>query len=213
MTRGKFVVFEGLDGAGTSTQIELLANSLRLKGIDVSVTREPTDGPVGRLIRQVLRREVELDAAALALLFASDRLDHLEGDDGVKAALDAGHWVLSDRYVLSSVAYQAADGLDPAWVVELNRRAIAPDLTIFIEATPEVCMERIHGRGARLERFETLERLRQVVAHFRAHLGEASLTGAVIHVDGYSSIEGVARAVEDAVTQWLETVSWSPPSL
>lgn len=203
MASGKFIVFEGLDGAGTSTQIALLANFLRLRGIDAAVTREPTDGPVGRLVRQVLRHEVELDAAALALLFAADRLDHLEGSGGVKAALAAGRWLLSDRYVLSSVAYQAAEGLDPSWVVELNRRAIAPDLTIFVEASPEVCMQRIQGRGALLERFETLERLRQVDAHFRAHLSDSQLTGDVIHLDGHGSIEDVARAVEDAVTQWL----------
>jgi dTMP kinase len=204
MERGKFIVFEGLDGAGTSTQIELLANFFRSRGIDAAVTREPTDGPVGRLVRQVLRKEVELDAAALALLFAADRIDHLESGDGVKVALETGRWLLSDRYVLSSVAYQAAEGLDPAWVVGLNRRAITPDLTIFVSVDPETAMQRIEGRGARLERFETLERLRLVDAHFRAHLGDSTLTGDVIEVDGNAGIGDVAKAIEAAVRGWLE---------
>jgi dTMP kinase len=202
--RGRFIVLEGLDGAGTSTQIELLAASLRSRGIEAGVTREPTDGHVGRLVRQVLRKEIELDPAALALLFAADRVDHLETAEGVKAALQAGRWLLSDRYVLSSVAYQAADGLDPAWVVALNRRAIAPDLTVFVAADPEVCMQRIEARGARLERFETLERLRLVEAHFRANLTDESLTGALIEVDGNGTIDDVAKAIDDAVTSWLE---------
>jgi dTMP kinase len=205
MERGRLIVFEGLDGAGRSTQIELLAGSLRARGIDAAVTREPTDGPVGSLVRRVLRKELPLDPAALALLFAADRVDHLEGGDGVKAAVEAGRWLLSDRYVLSSVAYQAAEGLDPAWVIALNRRAITPDLTVFIAADPEIAMQRIEGRGARLERFETLERLREVEAHFRAHLGDEALTGAIIEVDGNASIEAVAKAIEDAVSGWIES--------
>jgi dTMP kinase len=204
MTRGRFIVFEGLDGAGTSTQIERLADYLRRRGIDAATTREPTDGAAGRLIRQVLRGEADLDPAALALLFAADRIDHLEGRNGVRAALESGRWLLSDRYVLSSVAYQAAEGLDPAWVIELNRRAIAPDLTLFVEADPEVCMQRIAGRGAKLERFETLERLREVDACFRAHLDNAALTGTVIRIDGNAAVESVAAAVTEAVERWLQ---------
>lgn len=207
MARGRFIVFEGLDGAGTSTQIELLAAHLRSRGMDAAVTREPTDGAAGRLIRQVLRKELDLDAAALALLFAADRIDHLESPTGVKAGLEAGHWLLSDRYVLSSVAYQAADGLDPDWVVTINRHAIAPDLTIFIEADPEVCMQRIAVRGARLERFETLDRLRQVDARFRAHLNRPELTGTLIRVDGNGSIEDVAASIEEKVAIWLASLS------
>ena len=203
MTRGQFIVFEGLDGAGTSTQIELLATHLRARGNDVQVTHEPTDGPVGRLIRQVLRGEVELPPAALALLFASDRLDHLEGRDGVRAALEAGRSVLSDRYLLSSVAYQAADGLEPDWVVAINRHAIAPDLTIFLDVTPEVCMQRIEARGGQPERFETLERLRRVDARFRAHLDQPELTGALITVDGHGPIAAVAASIEERVDGWL----------
>lgn len=204
MANGKFIVLEGLDGAGTTTQIELLANFLRLRGIDAGITREPTDGPVGLLIRRVLRHEVDLDAGALALLFAADRLDHLERSDGIKAALDAGQWLISDRYVLSSVAYQAAEGLDPTWVVELNERAITPDLTIFINADPETCMQRITGRGARAERFETLDRLREVDTYFRANLDNPALTGELIRIDGNRSIEEVAASIEDAAGRWLQ---------
>jgi dTMP kinase len=205
MARGKFIVFEGLDGAGTSTQIELLAAHLRARGINAATTREPTDGEVGRLVRRVLRRELDLDPAALALLFAADRVDHLEGPGGVKAELDAGRWLLSDRYVLSSIAYQAAEGLDPAWVAEINRPAVAPDLTIYVEATPEVCMQRVAARGGRLERFETLERLRQVDARFKAHLGDAALTGALLVIDGNRSIAAVQEEIALRVDAWVES--------
>lgn len=203
MTAGKFVVFEGLDGAGTSTQVDLLAAYLRGKGIDVEVTREPTGGAIGQLIRRVLQKQVDLDAAALALLFAADRIDHLEGPDGIRAALAAGRWVLSDRYVLSSVAYQASEGIDPAWVVSINRRAIAPHLTVYIEATPAVCMERIAARGGRPERFETLERLRAVAAHFKAHLGDSRLTGSLLTVDGDPDIDAVRAQIAGGLERWL----------
>lgn len=202
-SRGRFVVFEGLDGAGTSTQIEVLAGWLRTRGTAVDTTREPTGGAIGRLIREVLTGARDADPATLALLFAADRLDHLNGVGGVNAALDAGHWVLSDRYVLSSIAYQAAEGLDAGWVAELNRGAFAPDLTVFIDTEPEVCMQRIEARGGKPERFETLERLMTVLGHFRSHFQDHRFTGDLLVVDGNGSIEAVAAEVQSAVDTWM----------
>lgn len=203
MTEGRFVVFEGLDGAGTSTQIELLATWLRGQGIEVEVTREPTGGDIGRLIRRALTHEVDFAPAALALLFAADRVDHIENPAGIKAALAAGRWVLSDRYVLSSVAYQAADGLEPAWVVAINQGAICPDATIFVDTTPEVCMQRVAARGAPLERYENLARQQAVQAQFLAHLERSDLTGNLLSVDGNGSREAVAALIQAAVGGWI----------
>lgn len=203
MAAGRFIVFEGLDGAGTSTQAALLAEWLRGRGISVDLTREPTDGEIGRLIRQVLSGDTKTSPAALALLFAADRIDHLERPDGVKAALAAGRWVISDRYVLSSVAYQSADGIESAWAAEINRHAITPDLTIFVDTTPEVCMRRIEARGGRREIFETLPRQRAVLDQFRAALANSALTGSLARVDGDGAVEAVTGAIKTAVETWL----------
>jgi dTMP kinase len=201
MPGGRFIVFEGLDGSGTSTQAGILAQWLRHKGIDAELTREPTDGPVGRLIREVLADRVVMEPAALALLFAADRVDHLEQ---VRRHLGAERWVVSDRYVLSSLAYQAADGLDPGWVQTLNHHAPAPDLTVFVNTDPEVCMARIAARGGTRERFETLERQREVLSQYQAHLKTPRLTGTLISIAGNGSVDEVAHLIRDQVDAWIK---------
>lgn len=117
---GRFIVLEGLDGAGTTTQTERLASLLRSEGHDVVTTREPSDGPVGTMLRQALTGRLGLPQGrgplaqeTLALLFAADRTDHLHAR--ILPALEQGKVVLCDRYVLSSLAYQGAS-LPMAWV-------------------------------------------------------------------------------------------------
>ena len=155
--RGRFVVLEGLDGAGTTTQALLLATALRRAGHRVVLTREPSNGPVGVLLRQALGRRGRLPArqrlsdAALALLFAADRLHHLAST--VEPGLAAGAIVISDRYALSSLAYQGRV-LGQPWVEALNVRARAPDLTLFLEVRPRVAAARRRLRGGRHERFD-----------------------------------------------------------
>ena len=122
--RGRFIVLEGLDGAGTTTQAERIARALRERGSKVVVTRQPSDGPIGTQLRHALTGRLSLPNGrgpltedTLALLFAADRLDHLAAI--VEPALARGEIVLCDRYVLSSLAYQGS-ALPMAWVESIR---------------------------------------------------------------------------------------------
>lgn len=164
-TCAKFVVLEGCDGAGTTTQREALAATLRARGHDVHTTAEPSGGPVGRLIRARLSGSMptELEKRSLALLFAADRLQHL--DDEVRPRLRAGNWVISDRYVLSSWVYQGLDcPLD--WVRQINRFADAPDLTVLVEVSPETAKARRDARRGPGEIFDDEQTQRTLVQRY-----------------------------------------------
>ncbi|NQT18195.1 MAG: dTMP kinase [Planctomycetes bacterium] len=165
----KFIVIEGIDGTGTTTQSLRLRNALVARGERCILTSEPTPGPIGSVIRLALGGRLSLcpatnaapagEEALYALLFAADRLDHLLNE--INPALDAATHVVTDRYYLSSFAYQGTR-CDLAWLRQLNARARKPDVTFLFDADPAVCLERIgkerHGR----ERYETLEHLRAI---------------------------------------------------
>ncbi len=160
MEKGKFIVFEGIDGSGKSTQIKLLAQYLTEKGIDCETTFEPTDSPFGKLLRSCLKGELDTDERAIAASFAADRLDHIFNPVyGLKKKLDEGKTILCDRYYFSSLAYNGGF-VSPEWVVELNRVAmqeLRADLTVYIDLTAEASMKRVSKR-TETERYETLER-------------------------------------------------------
>lgn len=163
-TKGKFIVFEGTDGSGKSTQIKLLSRYLESKGIRTALTREPTDSLFGALIRSCLSGRMETDEYTIAALFAADRNDHLRNEtNGILKKLSEGVSVLCDRFYLSSLAYNG--GFVPlAWVKQLNTpamEAIRPDLTVYIDLDPEEAMSRVGQRGES-ERYETLERQQKI---------------------------------------------------
>lgn len=161
--QGKFIVFEGCDGSGKSTQLKLLAKYLNGRGVETYLTSEPTDSPVGGVLRACLTGRVETDEYTIAALFAADRLDHINNKvNGIKKKLGEGVTVLCDRFYLSSFAYNG--GLVPLdWVISLNTPAMAlkPDLTVFLDLPPEEGMERVLRRGE-TERYETLERQKRI---------------------------------------------------
>lgn len=159
-TRGKFIVFEGTDGCGKTTQMKLLSEALQKRGIPVSLTREPTYSPIGMLLRKCLSREIETDERAIAALFAADRLDHIAWIEG---ELQKGSNVLCDRYYFSSLAYNGGI-VSYDWVLELNRPAmetLAPDLVIYLDVAPEEGMRRVGSRDS-TERYERLELQRRI---------------------------------------------------
>lgn len=166
MKKGKFIVFEGIDGCGKSTQIERLYTALKERGIAASKTAEPTSGPVGKLIREYLSGSHPAPKRAMAMLFAADRLEHIESDGGILSLLESGTSVICDRYFLSSCAYQADEvGLDT--VIELNKTALSicpPDLTVLLDLSPDTALSRITVRGKReiYEQKPKLERTRQI---------------------------------------------------
>jgi dTMP kinase len=206
--RGRFLVLEGLDGAGTTTQAAILAKRLAAMGRRVHLTSEPSRGPVGRLVRRVLKGAVAggggrpLDQRALALLFAADRLDHVAGE--VAPRLAAGVDVVSDRYALSSLAYQSAATGDLGWVEALNREAPAPDLTIFLEVRPAVALRRRFAASAEREIYEVPAFQRRVAAAYRRALRRLrARRERVAVVDGEANVAAVAEAVERAARALL----------
>jgi dTMP kinase len=199
LTRGRLIVLEGIDGSGTTTQTERLVEHLRRRGRTAVSTREPSAGPIGRLLREVLlgqhrlSRDVSLDGRTMALLFAADRFDHLQRE--VEPLLTAGNDVVSDRYLMSSLAYQAEEA-DREWVALLARGVRQPDLTILLDIPVEVAAQRRLLAGRPEERYDADSYLSRVAENYRRLArGDAS---AVI-LDGSVARDHVAAAVVAAV--------------
>lgn len=191
---GRFIVFEGLDGAGTTTQAARLTAWLRANGRTVVQTCQPSDGPIGNMIRQALGRRVvgadgeRLDAKAIAGLFVADRADHLRGT--IEPALAAGHDVVCDRYLYSSLAYQGAEG-DPAWIAALNAPFRAPDLVLYVEVPVEVAAQRRAARAGRADLYEVDDFQRRVAEGY-ARVSEWRPADPVRLIDGARDVESVA---------------------
>ena len=203
MSSGRFLVLEGLDGAGTTTQAKRLVEHLNAAGTKAHVTREPSDGPIGQLIRQMLTGGHAIPGQAIAqstfgLLFAADRLDHLQRE--IEPQLDAGAIVVSDRYYHSSLAYQGT-GAERDWIAMLNQRARKPDLTIFLQVRAEVAAARRAAAGRVQELFEDMRMQEEVAAGYKATLSELAAQGERIEtIDGEASPDEVFAAILALVT-------------
>lgn len=200
---GLFIVLEGIDGAGTTTQMHRVREWLEGQGHRAHSTCQPTDGPIGRYIRQILRgEEARPPHDAIALLFAADRLDHLERE--IDPLTFDGCHVLCDRYLGSSLAYQGSH-TDPAFVRMANSRARTPDLTVYVRVDPAVAMKRIGLRdGEKRELFEqreTLERISAAYDTVYGVAGPAELEGVVI--DGERDMDTVFAEISEAVGRLL----------
>jgi dTMP kinase len=176
---GRLIAVEGLDGAGKGTQVELLRRRL---GRPVYVTYEPTDGPIGLQIRLALEHRVQVSAATLAALFAADRVDHLYREGGILAQLQQGIDVISDRYYLSSFAYQGMR-LDWDWIWQMHAPCIRPEVTFFVDVPVEVCLARIaRGRGERFDLFENREALTRARQSHLAAIDRLRVAGDTVEV-------------------------------
>ncbi len=174
MAKGHFIVLEGLDGSGTTTQGHRLAAELSRRGRRTIFTNEPSRGPVGAVLALFLSKRLSLSPGGpervlgpdlMALLFAADRLDHL--DHEVLPALEAGVHVVCDRYVASSFAYQMAGGRDNLeWLREINRRAVRPDVTLFLRTPAEVCAARRGLSRTEESLFERIDEQRRIEANY-----------------------------------------------
>jgi dTMP kinase len=204
--QGRFLVLEGLDGAGTTTQSRRLRDALRATGRRVHVTAEPSAGPLGGLARLVLSRRLGgapgsaagFDPGALALLFAADRLDHVASE--IAPRLLAGEDVVCDRFTLSSLAYQSVTCGDLEWVESVNARAAAPDLTLFLRVSPEVALARRAAETGAAELFEVPAFQREVARAYEVAIERLRRRGErVIVVDGEAPVEEVTAALAAAV--------------
>jgi len=195
---GRLIVIEGLDGAGTTTQVRRLVEHLTAQGKPAHGTREPSDGPVGRLIREMLTGSHAIEGEKLSqgtfgLLFAADRLDHMQRE--VEPKLAAGVTVISDRWYHSSLAYQGT-GADRDWIAMLNARARRPDITIFLKVRPEVAAQRRAAARRKEELFEDLRMQQEVDAGYRATIAELQAAGERIEtLDGELAEDQVFAAI------------------
>jgi dTMP kinase len=165
MNKNLFIAFEGIDGSGKSTQVQLLAENLKQAGHKIYLTAEPTNSSIGKLIRTIFSHQMEADHRTIAGLFVADRLHHLlDKEEGLLKKMEEGYTVISDRYYFSSYAYQGAH-LSLEWVIQANilsAQLLKPDLNVFIDIGPETSMQRIKNSRENIELFETLENLKLV---------------------------------------------------
>jgi dTMP kinase len=201
--RGHFVVLEGIDGAGTTTHVARLADRLRAARVAVRATREPSDGPIGTMIRQMLTGRIVVPGgrapgwASMALLFAADRMDHVESE--IEPMLAEGGVVLSDRYDASSLAYQSLSSGNEAvaaveWIRTLNRYARRPDLTIVLDVSPEIAAERRAARGEAAQLYEQNE-VQRALAVFYRDLAKHMPNDRIVLVDADGAIDEVHERI------------------
>jgi dTMP kinase len=196
-SRGRLIAFEGIDGTGKSTQISMLAGVLRQRGYEVVLTCEPTSGPYGQKIRELYKSRDSVSPAAELELFLADRREHIA--DLIAPSLAAARIILTDRYFLSTVAYQGAGGLEPAMIMQKNAFAPPPDLAIIIDLPPAQAVQRIqHGRGEALNAFEHEDYLGRVADVFRQ-----LKMPYIRRVDGSLSVQEVQRQIMAAVEEIL----------
>jgi len=195
--KGTFVCIEGLDGCGKTTQTKLLVEKLQ-RSYNAMYTAEPSDGKIGDFIRKsILYGEKRSTSLAEALLFAADRVEHVENE--VLPALRQGKLVISDRYVYSSLAYQGAAGLSLEWIQSINHYALRPELAIFIDVDPRAVMQRLKPVKSVMENLETQQRVRQIYLRF-VEKGDLS------RIDGNKTKHLVAEELQRVVLNFLNAL-------
>lgn len=202
--RGKLIAFEGIDGSGKSTQIKRLAAWLEKQGVPCHTTCEPTDGDIGRLLREYLSGAKKADDRVIAALFAADRLDHLTRADGICARLACGETVLVDRYYLSSYAYQGMH-LPLDWVMALNAQSVQlrkPDCHIYLDVDVDTALSRIGARGEQTEIFETREKLMVISAQYDAVISLLAQNERILRVDAGRDAETIAGEIHTLLQRW-----------
>jgi len=200
------IVFEGLDGAGTTTQAKLLAQRYINTGSKAILTCEPTDSLIGKLIRQVLRGDIDITPRSLAFLFAADRENHLfNNKNGFAYAINRGEIVISDRYFFSSLAYQSI-GTHYDEVKAINSYFPFPQVVIYIDTPPAVCLDRIESREDR-DDFETLEFQEKVYNTYEKAFHEMPENSHLLRFDGTLEISVLEKEIFTAVSQIISIAS------
>lgn len=198
-----FIVLEGIDGSGKSTQTKLLKEKLAKAGHKLYTTFEPTDSPIGSLIRNIFNRRVVTDNRAIAALFVADRLDHLLNPvNGIIKKLEEGYTVICDRYYFSSYAYQSEE-VSLNWLIEANsisQNLLKPDVNIYIDIDPEISMERLNKDRSSLEIFENLSNLQKVRSRYQEAFRLLEDKENIAFVDGNQSVEEISNAIFDIVS-------------
>jgi dTMP kinase len=188
--RGRLIVIEGIDGAGTTTQTRLLVDWMNAHGLPALATREPSDGPLGRLLREILGgAHAPVAGATMALLFAADRMDHLSRE--IEPALSRGQHVVTDRYYHSSLAYQAEEA-DREFVAAINARARRPDLSVLLRVDAGEAARRRHAAGRTTERYDNLALQERIAKNYD------EIPGMTL-IDGSESVDKVQESLRRLV--------------
>jgi dTMP kinase len=227
MDRGLFIVIEGLDGSGSTTQSYELLRLLRASGYAAFQTNQPSNGPVGMLIRLALTRRLvggnfqlhavdelplsgqsSVDNHTLALLYAADRMDHVTTQ--ILPSLERGRHVICDRYLMSALAYQGVH-LPMDWLLQINRHAPAPDLTIYLDVPAAEARRRMMLTRWTKDLFEEEELQSRIRENF-VRLAEARLPalGTIVTVDGTDSIKNVTASVQSLALGTLQGMMAHP---
>jgi len=192
--KGVFICIEGLDGSGKTTQAQILTERLS-KSHNAVYTAEPSHGTTGTFIRECcLYEEKRLPRVTEALLFAADRVEHVE--DEIKPALAEGKLVICDRYIYSSLAYQGSAGLSLAWIRKINFYALQPDFAVFIDVPPERVLERLQRKKSVMETLEIQLKVRKAYLKFVEK-------GELILINGDKPTDEVAVALYSKVLSLL----------
>ena len=193
---GLFIVFEGIDGGGKSTQIQMLSDFFEGKGYEVERHMEPTKAVIGSLLWDYMKsKSRSFDPETEALLFAADRIEH---GKIIRDALDKGKIVISDRYKHSSLAYQGAAGANVEWMQSLNKHALIPDLVILLDIDPDMSLERVSDRAKTV--FEENEYLKKVRAEYLRYAEK----GELVVVNASQGLEDVHKDILDHVKKLIE---------
>jgi len=193
--KGAFICIEGLDGCGKTTQAKLLAKKLQ-KSHNAVYTAEPSQGKIGIFIRnRILYGEKRPPTDVEALLFAADRIEHVQNE--VAPALEEGKLVICDRYIYSSLAYQGSAGLSLSWIEAVNKHALKPDFAIFLDVAPETVLQRLNRKKSVMENLETQRGVREIYLKFVSK-------GELVRIDGDRSVAQVSEALYARVLSFLE---------
>lgn len=206
LDKGKFIAFEGIDGSGKSTQVQLLTEHLKKEGIPCYATMEPTDSPIGSLIHQIMTGRVQADKKVIAALFVADRLDHLLNDvNGIAGKVNDGITVITDRYYFSSYAYQSVD-MPMDWLIMANEqssRILQPTVTVFIDTDPDMAVERIARNRFQRELFEKKSFLIKVREKYLEAFEKLKDVEQVVIIDGNRSELEIAEDIRTQIFRKL----------
>ncbi len=203
--KNRFIVVEGLDGSGKSTQIKMLKEYLESKGEKVFMTAEPSEGRIGKTLREMLSEDIPTDMYFQAGMFLADRIDHCtNSENGIKKMLEEGYTVISDRYYYSTFAYQGTKS-DMDYIMKINLDCPAilrPDVCIFLDLNPEICKGRIDTNRGKTEMYEkNIEIMKSIRKNFLDVLDSLKDRENIKIINAEGSIEDIQKAIREAVEE------------
>lgn len=196
-----FIVFEGIDGAGTSTQIKKICERNPQKFFQ---TAEPTSLETGKFLRRMLGGEFSVDEKTNSFLFAADRAEHLYGKNGIIEQINNGKTVISDRYLFSSLAYQSISCGEELPKL-LNSTFPLPEILFFFEIDPEISLKRVDSRNEKKEIYEKIETQKKIALEYEKIISEyennKSCGMKIIRIDATKSIEEISETISKIILQ------------